>query len=198
MTAPLARGIHGVPRHTTMRRRRPAFGLVALALVAVVVAACATGGVATSPGTSVIHIGSPLVGQPAPPLAGTTLDGAAFDLASLRGSPVLVNFWASWCGPCRDEFPLLAAAEKRHAAEGLKVVGVLFKDDAAPARAFVADEKADWPTIDDPARTIAQPWAVLAPPQTYFVDRDGIVRDLQIGQVRDAAELDMILASILR
>jgi DsbE subfamily thiol:disulfide oxidoreductase len=175
--------------------------LVALAVIVVVLGGCATGGVAItpaeSPGASVIQIGSPLIGKPAPALAGITLDGTPFDLVSLRGSPVLVNFWASWCGPCRDEFPLLAAAEKRHAAQGLKVIGVLFKDDAAPARAFVTDEKADWPTVTDPSRTIAQPWAVLAPPQSYFIDRSGIVRDLQIGQVRDAAELDAILAAIL-
>lgn len=193
---------------STHHLRRLATRLAVLAVASSVLASCATGGVATTPGTSggvgstpgasVIQIGSPLIGKPAPALAGTTLDGAPFDLASLRGSPVLVNFWASWCGPCRDEFPLLAAAEKRHAAEGLKVVGILFKDDAAPARAFVADEKADWPTVADPGRTIAQPWAVLAPPQTYFIDRDGIVRDLQIGQVRDAAELDAILAAILK
>ena len=175
--------------------------LVALAAIVVVLGGCATGGVAItpaeSPGASVIQIGSPLIGKPAPALAGITLAGTPFDLASLRGSPILVNFWASGCGPCRDEFPLLAAAEKRHAAQGLKVIGVLFKDDAAPARAFVADEKADWPTITDPSRTIAQPWAVLAPPQSYFIDRAGIIRDLQIGQVRDAAELDAILAAIL-
>ena len=181
----------------THPRLRFAAGLAVVGAASIALSGCATGGVAVTPGTSVIQIGSPLIGKLAPTLTGTTLDGAPFDLASLRGSPVLVNFWASWCGPCRDEFPVLAAAEKRHAAEGLKVVGVLFKDDAAPARTFVADEKADWPTVADPARTIAQPWAVLAPPQTYFIGRDGVVRDVQIGQVRDAAELDTILAAIL-
>jgi cytochrome c biogenesis protein CcmG/thiol:disulfide interchange protein DsbE len=171
--------------------------LAALAAAACLVVGCAPGGVAITPGASVIQIGSPLIGKLAPALAGTTLDGQPFDLASLRGSPVIVNFWASWCGPCRDEFPILAAAEKRHAGAGLRVVGVLFKDDAAPARTFVAEEKADWPTVADPTHTIAGPWAVLAPPQTYFIDRAGIVRDLQIGQVRDASELDVILAAIL-
>ncbi len=172
---------------------------VAALLVAVAIAAAACGGTgaAASPGASLVIIGSPLIGKPAPALAGTTLDGKPFDLASLRGSPVIVNFWASWCGPCRDEFPLLADAEKRHAAEGLVVVGALFKDDADPARAFVAAQGATWATVADPDRSIGGAWKVLAPPQTFFVDRDGVIRDVQVGQVRDAAELDRLLGSIL-
>ncbi len=159
--------------------------------------ACGGASPSVSPGGSVVTIGSPLVGKPAPALAGTTLDGAAFDLASQKGSPVLVNFWASWCAPCREEFPLLEAAAKRHAGAGLVVVGALYKDDADPARAFVAEQGATWPTVVDPERSIGAAWKVLGPPQTFFVDREGIIREVQVGQVRDAAELDRLLAAIV-
>jgi len=175
--------------------------LLALSLVLaggiLVVAACNAGKPAGSPRVSDVIVGSPLIGKPAPALAGTTLDGAAFDLAAQKGSPVLVNFWASWCGPCREEFPLLEAAAKRHAGAGLVVVGALYKDDPDPARTFVAEQAATWPTVTDPERSIGAAWKVLGPPQTFLIDREGIIRAVQVGQVRDAAELDRLLAAIL-
>jgi cytochrome c biogenesis protein CcmG, thiol:disulfide interchange protein DsbE len=135
------------------------------------------------------------LGDPAPALRGTTLDGSPFDLASLRGRPVLVNFWGSWCVPCRDEFPLLEAAEKAHAAQGLAIVGVLFNDDPAPARRFVQQFGADWPSISD-TTTARDVYGVAFAPQTYFIDRSGVLRNVQYGQLTQAL-LDEQLAPIL-
>jgi cytochrome c biogenesis protein CcmG/thiol:disulfide interchange protein DsbE len=130
--------------------------------------------------------GRAAVGEPAPAVIGTTLDGAAFDLASLRGKPVIVNFWGPSCVPCRDEFPLLESKEAEHATDGFTVVGVLTDDPVEPARDFVAEYGADWATVVDPDKAIKTAYRVVARPQTYFVDRSGVIRSIQIGEVTDA------------
>jgi cytochrome c biogenesis protein CcmG/thiol:disulfide interchange protein DsbE len=126
------------------------------------------------------------VGEPAPPIVGTTLDGFGFDLASLRGQPVIVNFWGPSCVPCRDEFPLLSDKLKAHDADGLAIVGILTDDPPEPARAFVEEFGAEWPTVTDPDRAIKAAYRVAARPQTYFVDGEGIIRSIQIGELTNA------------
>ena len=125
-------------------------------------------------------------GQPTPAISGTTLDGATLDLASLRGRPVIVNFWGPSCVPCRDEFPLFKAKLQEHGAEGLAIVGVLMNDAPAPARDFVAEYGATWPTVLDESGSVRNAYRVAARPQSYFIDRDGILRSIQVGQVTDA------------
>jgi len=127
-----------------------------------------------------------VVGERAPAVAGTTLSGTAFDLASLAGHPVLVNFWGPSCVPCRDEFPLLAAKLAKHAADGFAVLGVLTDDPPEPARAFVARYQASWPTVIDPNKSIKAAYRVAARPQSYFVDGSGVVRSIQVGELTDA------------
>jgi cytochrome c biogenesis protein CcmG/thiol:disulfide interchange protein DsbE len=154
-------------------------------LLALLVAALTTVGVLL-----VVRAGSDgdhaAVGQPAPAVVGTTLDGAAFDLASLRGKPVVVNFWGPSCVPCRNEFPLLEAKQARHAADGFTVVGVLTDDPVEPARDFVRQYGGDWATVVDPGKAIKAAYRVVARPQTYFVDRSGVIRSIQIGELTDA------------
>lgn len=127
----------------------------------------------------------PTVGQPVPRLAGSTLDGTALDLANLRGRPVVVNFWGPSCIPCRDEFPLMIAKLAEHQADGLAIVGVLTDDPEEPARAFVAEYGARWPTIVDPGAEIKAGWRIVGRPTSFFVDRDGILRSVQIGEFRE-------------
>jgi cytochrome c biogenesis protein CcmG, thiol:disulfide interchange protein DsbE len=117
-------------------------------------------------------------------VGGTTVDGTTLDLSAYRGKPLVLNFWASWCTPCREEFPLF---KERLATlgptDGLQLVGVLYKDQPELAQAFLADFGASWPSLTDPDGSIAAAYRVVAPPQTYFIDKDGVLRGIQIGQV---------------
>jgi cytochrome c biogenesis protein CcmG/thiol:disulfide interchange protein DsbE len=94
----------------------------------------------------------------------------------------VVNFWASWCVPCRDEFPMFKAKlAALGASDGLVILGVLYKDEADLAKQFVTDFGAEWPTVTDDSGAIAAEYRIAAPPQTFFIDRDGVIRALQIG-----------------
>jgi cytochrome c biogenesis protein CcmG/thiol:disulfide interchange protein DsbE len=125
-----------------------------------------------------------LVGHPAPALSGSTLEGRRFDLAGWRGSVVLVNVWGSWCAPCRQEQPLLAAAYSSLRARGLRMVGIDVKDRAGDARAFLARYgRATWPSVADPDGEHAVDWGTFALPETYVVGRDGTVVAKSVGPV---------------
>ena len=134
-------------------------------------------------------------GRAAPAFSGTTLDGASLALAGLRGRPVIVNFWGPSCVPCRDEFPLFIDELAKHKADDIAIVGVLMFDPPAPARDFVAAYHATWPTIDDAAGTIRTAYRAVARPQTYFIDRDGVLRGIQVGQLT-TADFERLYAAI--
>ncbi|MEA2549957.1 MAG: cytochrome c biosis protein CcmG, thiol:disulfide interchange protein DsbE [Chloroflexota bacterium] len=125
-------------------------------------------------------------GQPVPNIAGTTLDGQPFDLTAVRGKPVVINFWGPSCGPCREEMPLLATKVTLHAADGLVIVGVLTDDPVEPARQFTAQYGGTWPTVIDPGAAVKIAYRILGRPQSFFVDRSGILRSIQIGYLTDA------------
>jgi thiol-disulfide isomerase/thioredoxin len=136
-------------------------------------------------------------GRAAPPLRLRTLDGRRLDLAALRGRPVLVNFWATWCEPCVREFPLLRQAAAAHRAERLALVGVLVEDQPAAARAFVRRHGGGWPVGVDPQGRAAAGWGVtVGLPHTVFVRPDGTLASHQLGELTPAS-LQGQLAEIL-
>lgn len=139
---------------------------------------------------------SPLLGKPAPEVEATTLDGESVRLSQFRGRWVLVNFFATWCVPCRDEHPDLVRFAARHDAAGdAKVVGVVYDDSANAVRSFLAREGGTWPMLQDPNGRIALDFGVSGVPESYIVSPDGIVVAKVIGGIEDGA-LEALLQRI--
>ena len=136
------------------------------------------------------------VGRSAPDFALADLDGNPVRLADLRGHPVIVNFWASWCGPCVEEFPLLDRAFADHQGEGLVIIGIVYRDNSEAARDFMQRMGAGWTAAMDPGEAVAAGYGIYGPPETFFIDRDGKVAGRQVGQLT-AADMERQVALIL-
>ncbi len=137
-----------------------------------------------------------VVGAPAPSFALADLNGNPVRLADLQGRPVIVNFWASWCGPCVEEFPLLKRVAAAHADDGLAVVGIVYQDNSESARAFMQRMDAGWPAVMDPGGKVAAAYGLFGAPQTYFIGRDGTLVGQSVGQF-SATQLDQQVAAII-
>jgi peroxiredoxin len=117
----------------------------------------------------------------APELDLAALDGERVLLGDLRGRPVLINFWATWCGPCRVEMPHLQEAFETYADQGLLVLGVNQIESPPGVAAFVDDAGLTFPILMDSDGDVSQVWRVRGLPTSFFIDRQGIIRDVFIG-----------------
>ena len=116
-----------------------------------------------------------LEGREAPSFVLNTLDGKPFSLESARGKPVVVNFWSTWCQPCKVEHPVLMSAAEAYGPNGVHFVAVLYQDDAAKARAFLNRSGSHWPTLEDPGGRTAIAYGVAGVPETFFIDQSGTI-----------------------
>jgi thiol-disulfide isomerase/thioredoxin len=125
--------------------------------------------------------------QAAPALAGTTLDGTSLSLSAAgRGKVVVLNIWASWCGPCREESPMLAGAARSFAAKPVQFVGVDEQDRQAPARAFAASTGMSYPHLVDESGGLLRKLKMLPQmgiPSTLVLDRSGRIAARVIGPI---------------
>jgi cytochrome c biogenesis protein CcmG/thiol:disulfide interchange protein DsbE len=130
-------------------------------------------------------IGSPLVGRAAPDFALQPMGGGApVTLASLRGQPVVLNFWATWCVPCFEEHPVLVGAARR-LGEKVRFVGVIYEDSEEGVTSFLARQGSSYPSLVDPGSRTAIAFGVFGVPETYFIDSEGRIAAKHVGPLDD-------------
>jgi cytochrome c biogenesis protein CcmG/thiol:disulfide interchange protein DsbE len=135
------------------------------------------------------------VGQPAPPFSLTTYDKRKLKLADLQGKVVVINWWATWCGPCKAEMPMMSAFHRRHKDEGFEIFGVTTEDSVPPYMLKRVSEALSYPLA---LRFSGNSYPILnGVPTSYVIDRHGIVRYAKAGAF-DEREFDSIILPLLR
>jgi cytochrome c biogenesis protein CcmG, thiol:disulfide interchange protein DsbE len=124
----------------------------------------------------------PAVGYPAPEFRLKTLDGENFALSELRGKPVVLNFWATWCGPCRNELPALQKAATRYEGE-VAFVGVDQAETAETVQKYVDELGLTFTIPLDTSHDAANAFDVTLMPTTYFIDAQGTIRSVHLGEM---------------
>lgn len=137
--------------------------------------------------------------ESAPDFTLKSLDGGNLRLDEYRGQVVLINFWASWCGPCRQEMPLLDRLHQRYEDTGFAVLGVNVEGEVAPAREIVDKTNVSFPVLIDEGQLVSELYKLEAMPSTVVVDRDGRIRYIHRGyKPGDEAKYVEVVKELIR
>jgi thiol-disulfide isomerase/thioredoxin len=139
---------------------------------------------------------APEVGRPAPALVLPLAGGGEVDLAQHRGKVVLVNFWATWCTPCRAEMPAIERVYQAHRERGLEVIAVDVQEREQDVLAFLREVDVSFPSAVDRVGDVVRAYRANALPTTFLIDRQGLVRDVHVGPLTDQM-LEQRLAPLL-
>ncbi len=143
---------------------------------------------------------SPLAGKKASDFTLPSLDDIAVSLSQFRGRPVLINFWASWCLPCREEMPELVRSYETHKAEGFMILGLnlTYSDTLPDVQEFVSEFHMTFPILLDKDGQVAERlYQIPGVPTSIFVNRDGTIERVQVG-LMTGEQIDLFVAEILR
>jgi peroxiredoxin len=148
---------------------------------------------------AVTPAGAVSVQDQAPDFTLKTLDGSNLRLEEYRGQVLLINFWASWCGPCRQEMPILDRLHQRYVDTGFAVLGINVEGEEAPARSLIEKIPVSFPVLIDEGQLVSELYRLEAMPSTVVVDRDGVVRYIHRGyKPGDEAKYVEVVKELIR
>lgn len=147
-------------------------------------------------GTDPRGVSDALEGREAPAFTLPTIDGGEVSSKSLEGHPVVLNFWATWCGPCATEHPALLALARRYRPKGVTFLGVLYNDDAEKAISYLAKHGQAYPNLLDPGQRVAIDFGVAGVPETFVIDAQGRIAKKYVGPI-DPTGMAKLLDSLL-
>jgi len=137
------------------------------------------------------------VGNLAPDFALQDLDGKTVTLSELRGSPIALNFWATWCGWCMVEMPFLEEVYEEWSEKGLMMLAIDVGESSAQVQSFVESNNIALPVLLDTDGATAGEYAIRGYPTTYFLDKNGVIQDFKIGAFLDKASLEVYVRKIV-
>ena len=140
---------------------------------------------------------NPLLGKPAPDFQLSSLDGQPVSLSDLKGSPVLLNFWATWCGPCRGEMPYLQQIYEKWQVMGLVLLAINIGESSSDVGEFMQDQGLSLPVLLDSEGEISAQYGIEYIPATFFIDSEGIVQEVKVGAFQSTAEIEESLLQLI-
>ncbi|MBI2333064.1 MAG: redoxin domain-containing protein [Chloroflexi bacterium] len=183
---------------TQSRKSSRYFKLIAIALT-IGIFVVLTQTVLRSPAPGSNSVGSLGVGKPAPDFTLPTLDGTEVSLSQFHGKPVLINFWASWCAPCREEMPELVRAYEAHKVDGLLILGLnlTFQDSLPEVQHFVNEFKMTFPVLLDEDGAVAEKlYRIPGLPMSVFINQDGTIERIHVG-IMSGEQVEQFVGEIL-
>jgi peroxiredoxin len=139
---------------------------------------------------------APEIGKPAPSFQLADIEGQSISLSDFQGKPVLINFWAIYCVPCRSELSYIQEVYDEWSEQGLMVLAINIHEDPPSVDRYIQDYNLSFPVLFDLEGKVAERYNIQYIPTTYFIDAEGIIRDIKIGAFRSGAEIEDLLNKI--
>ena len=140
---------------------------------------------------------APQVGKRAPDFQLPDLEGQSVSLSEFQGKPVLLNFWATWCGPCRQEMPHIQGIFEEKSDTDLIILAVDIGEELSTVNNFLQNGNFSFTVLLDTKQEISLKYNIRAIPTTFFIDKDGIIQEIKVGAFSNTAEIEGLLSNII-